>query len=126
MSGYVLVHERYEHITRRDDSGRGVERVVLRRGDRFESADETDIARLLEAGAIAPADGASAAAEKPAGGDGSAGPTGLPEEPRKTGTTDEWRAYAIALHKATGGERGLTADQVADLGRNDIIELLEA
>ena len=126
MSGFVLVAVRYRQVTARDELGRPTEWRHIRQGEPFDPVDDVELERLRRAGAILPGDAEPTVRAVSDAASGGSVEVPLPDAPRKTGTTEEWRRYAIALHSATGGARGLTGDEVADLGRNDIIELLGA
>ncbi|QFG08068.1 head-tail connector protein [Gordonia phage Toast] len=136
MADFVLTASLFEQVVERDAHGYPLKVIRHRRGDIVSGLDEADVARLLDAGAIAPVpaenpaivvvdadtvdvvsdddavatdDEAPAVAPVPE-------PTGDLARPKITATKKVWVEYAVA--------RGWTAADADDLDKQALIEAL--
>ncbi|UVF60515.1 hypothetical protein SEA_PCORAL7_7 [Gordonia phage PCoral7] len=136
MADFVLTASLFEQVVERDAHGYPLKVIRHRRGDIVSGLDEADVARLLDASAIAPVpaenpaivvvdadtvdvvsdddavatdDEAPAVAPVPE-------PTGDLARPKITATKKVWVEYAVA--------RGWTAADADDLDKQALIEAL--
>lgn len=140
MTDYILTAQRFNQILERNDQGRPIKEIKHRRGALITDLDELEAVRLLNAGAIIPADehehhddgdadeaGSEGDGDPVAHGDGGAAdsaPQSAPNSgaplarPRPTATREKWEAYAKA--------RGIDAEKVdAMANKDDIIAAVD-
>ncbi|QMU19009.1 lipase chaperone [Gordonia rubripertincta] len=135
MADFVLTASLFEQVVERDAHGYPLKVIRHRRGDIVSGLDEADVARLLDAGAIAPVPAENPAivvvdADTDVVSDEDAVVTddeapavapvpelaGDPARPRITATKKVWVEYAVA--------RGWTAADADDLDKQALIEAL--
>lgn len=136
VTEYVLTATRFDQVLERYGNGAPKRMIKHRRGDTVTGLPEAEVERLLSAGAIRPAavaDGPATPVEPepsgqhdPAAEDTDPGKvpgaedepgTGNPaviEQPKKTASTEDWRAYAEY--------RGMPREEAATKSRAELIE----
>jgi hypothetical protein len=126
MTDYILTATRFDEVLERNEKGRPIKVIKHRRGAVLTGLDDSEVARLTKAGAIAPVD-TSADSEAPDlepqnPPSGDVDSFGL-ELPKKAGTAKAWEDYAVALFEKSEGKAGLNREDAEQATKQQLIEL---